>query len=143
MPPLTRSILSSLEQAINQVPEQLNAFRSQSDNEKNQRAKERKLFRKLLVKLAGIEKDDQLAFLVEVSRKINKKSYVQVTLDSIPTPPDYSSTEKNIIFRRMLAKLTGNEKVDQGARIRGGEDTILLKLDFLPKVGVHFCWTKI
>ena len=110
MPPLTRKILSNLQHAINNVPEQVNAFKTQSDSEKNERVKERKLFQKLLAKLAGNEKDDQLAFLMEIARKINRKTYVQAALESIPTTEDYESREKIRIVRKLLAKLTGNDK---------------------------------
>ena len=110
MPPLTRKILSNLQNAIDNVPEQVNAFKTQSDSEKNERVKERKLFQKLLAKLAGNEKDGQLACLMEIARKINRKTYVQAAVESIPTTADYESREKIRIVRKLLAKLTGNDK---------------------------------
>ena len=72
MAPLTTGMLSSLEQAIEQIPKQDKPFRNQSPNELKHRSKERKLFRKLLAKLAGEDPDQQVAFLANQARKISR-----------------------------------------------------------------------
>ena len=58
------------------------------------RSEERKLFRKLVSKLAGNFKDHQRAFLINQARKISRTTYVQVALDSVPKIPDYAELEK-------------------------------------------------
>ena len=94
MAPLTSVMLSSLQQVIKKIPDQLNAFRSQLPNQTTERSKELKLFRALLAKLAGNDKNHQTAFLVSQAHKICRTTYVQVALESIPAPPNYATLPK-------------------------------------------------
>ena len=80
MAPLTTGMLSSLEQAIDQIPNQDISYRNQSTCQLKQRTRERLLFRKLVAKLAGEEKDDQVAFMINQSRRVSNKTYVNVVL---------------------------------------------------------------
>ena len=96
MPPLTTPMLSNLGRAIDQIPDQIDSFRDQSEIQRRLRSEERKLFRKLLSKLAGKDKDHQTAFLINQARKISRTTYVQVALDSVPKLPDYAELEHNI-----------------------------------------------
>ena len=94
MPPLTKGVLSSLDKVLDQIPDQTNAFRSQTDYQFKKRFKERMVFRKLLAKLSGNEKDDQIEFLINEARLISSQTYVKVTLKSIQKPPDYATLAK-------------------------------------------------
>lgn len=94
MPPLTTLMLSNLGRAIDQIPDQIDSFLDQSEIQKRLRSEERKLFRKLVSKLAGNDKDHQTAFLINQARKISRTTYVQVALDSVPKLPDYAELEK-------------------------------------------------
>ena len=94
MPPLTKANLSALEKAIDEIPDQTIAFRNQSQYHYKKRTLERNLFRKLLTKLAGGDKEDKIAFLVNQAQLISRKTYVKAVLESIPKQPDYSTLEK-------------------------------------------------
>ena len=95
MPPLTTLMLSNGGRAIDQIiPNQIDSFGDQSEIQKRLRSEERKLFRKLVSKLAGNFKDHQTAFLINQARKISRTTYVQVALDSVPKIPDYAELEK-------------------------------------------------
>ena len=102
MAPLTTGMLSSLKQAIDKIPKQDNPFRNQTPSELRYRSRQRNLFRQLLAKLAGEDKDEQVALLVNQARKISKKTYVKIVLESIPDPPDYNTLEKKENDKRML-----------------------------------------
>ena len=80
MPPLTKANLSALEKAIDEIPDQTIAFRNQSQYHYKKRTLERNLFRKLLTKLAGGDKEDKIAFLVNQAQLISRKTYVKAVL---------------------------------------------------------------
>ena len=94
MAPLTTGMLSSLGQAIDQIPKQDSPYGNQSLNQLKHRARDRRLFRKLVAKLAGEDKDDQVSFMINQSRRVSSKTYVNVVLESIPEQPDYVALEK-------------------------------------------------
>ena len=94
MPPLTTLMLSYLGQAIDQIPDQIDSFGDQSEVHKRKRSAERKLFRRLVSKLAGNDKEHQTAFLINQAQKISRTSYVQVALDSLAKPQDYAELNK-------------------------------------------------
>ena len=103
MPPLTTLMLSNLGQAIDQIPDQIDSFGDQSEIQKRKRSAERKLFWRLVSKLAGNDKEHQTAFLINQAQKISRTSYVQVALDSLPKPPDYAELNKK--YRKTHAHL--------------------------------------
>ena len=69
MAPLTKGMLASLGKAIDQIPEQTDAFRNQPKRFYEARKKERSLFRKLVAKLVGVDKEEQIVFLMDQARK--------------------------------------------------------------------------
>ena len=88
----------TLKSSIETLPD-LTTWLEISSNDISARQKEdisrrRSFFRKLLEKVVGNDKDQQVEFLIQEARKINKKTYVQAALRSIPMPPDYSSLDK-------------------------------------------------
>ena len=91
MAPVTAKMLSNLEEAIDQIP---NQDRNQTPRQFRKRAGLRLLFRKLLVKLAGEDKDEQVAFMVHQARKVSSKTYIKAVLESIPNQPDYVTLDK-------------------------------------------------
>ena len=120
MAPLTTGMLSSLKQAIDKIPKQDNPFRNQTASELKHRSKERNLFRKLLAKLAGEDKDEQVEFLVHHARKISRKTYIKVVLESIPDPPDYITLEKK--HRQTHASV--HSLIDKILRVAAGSENI-------------------
>ena len=120
MAPLTTGMLSNLERAIDQIPNQDCPFRNQSWNQLKHRARERHLFRKLVAKLAGEEKDDQVAFMINQSRRVSRTTYVKAVLESIPKQPDYDSLEKK--NRQTHAHI--HRLIDQILRIAAGSENI-------------------
>ena len=94
MPPLTKGFLSSLHKVLDKIPDQVDSFQSLSQYQVEKRSKDRKMFRKLLSKLSGNDKDDQIAFLINEARTISSQTYVKVALKSIPRPPDYATLLK-------------------------------------------------
>ena len=121
MAPLTTGMLSSLKQAIDKIPKQDNPFRNQTASELKHRSKERNLFRKLLAKLAGADKDNQVAFLVTKARRICSKTYMKVVLESIPNQPDYLTIEKK--NRQTFAPV--HSLIDEILRIAAGSGNIV------------------
>ena len=101
MAPLTTAMLSSLKQAIDEMPSEPCPFRNITPSALKKRKKFCVLFRKLLAKLAGDDIDEQIAFMVKQMRKISSKTYVKAVLESIPDPPDYNTLEKKT-DKRML-----------------------------------------
>ena len=66
MAPLTTDELSTVQNAIDLLPEQDLPFRRQTTiYHRNVRVGERRIFSKLLARLAGREKEDQVAFLID------------------------------------------------------------------------------
>lgn len=61
---------------------------------RNELVKERTFFGKLVHKLVGDKKDEQVEFLVKQARKISRTTYIQIALNSIPLPPDYCSLQQ-------------------------------------------------
>ena len=94
MAPLTATLLSSLEEVIDQIPDQTQSFRSQTQGQIRKRSKERTVFRRFLAKLSGDDKNDQIAFLINQAQKISRRTYVKVALHSIQKPPDYATLQK-------------------------------------------------
>ena len=121
MPPLTASVLSRLEELIDQIPEQTDAFGDQTETQKRKRTDERRLFRELVSKLAGKDKNEQTKFLIDQARKISRKTYVQITLESIPKPPDYAELDKK--NRKTYAHV--HKLIDKALHIAAGSDSLL------------------
>ena len=94
MAPLSGSLLSGLKQAVDLLPEQVLPFRQQTKYHHHKRSPERKLFKILTAKLAGSEKEDQVAFLMNQARNLSRETYVSAALDSVTIPPNYASIEK-------------------------------------------------
>ena len=129
MAPLTTGMLSSLEQAIDQIPNQDISYRNQSTCQLKQRTRERLLFRKLVAKLAGEEEDDQVQFMIIQTRKMSSKtgkmSNLELAIDEIPKQDSpfknqssaqlKNRTRERSLFRKLAAKLAGEEKGDQVA----------------------------
>ena len=95
MAPLIKGTLQMLQTAVDLIPEQDIPFRQQTTYHQSKRVRERKVFRKLAAKLAGADKEDQVAFLIDQARKVDRKTYVVAALKSITTPPDYISIQKD------------------------------------------------
>ena len=74
MAPLIRGTLRMLQEAIDVIPEQDTPFREQTPYHQSKRTQERKVFRKLAAKLAGADIEEQVAFLINQARKIDKKT---------------------------------------------------------------------
>ena len=89
MAPLPAWLLLSLKEVIDRIPEQAQTYKNQTESQQNKRSKERSLFRKFLAKLAGNDKEDQVAFLVNQAKVISRKTYIKAMLQSIPKQPDY------------------------------------------------------
>ena len=121
MPPLTMLMLSRLQEVIGQIPDRTDAFGDESDIAKRERCPERALFRQLVAKLAGKDKDQQTRFLITQARKISRNTYVQITLESIPKPPDYA--ELHIKNRKTYAHV--HNLIDKVIPIAAGSDSLL------------------
>ena len=117
MAPLTARILSNLKEAIDQIP---NHDRNQTPRQLRQRAGLRLLFRKLLVKLAGEDKDDQVSFMINQSRRVSSKTYVNIVLKPIPELPDYVALEK----KNRPTHSHVHSLIDQILRIAAGSENI-------------------
>lgn len=121
MAPLTKGMLASLGKAIDQIPEHTDAFRNQSKRFYKARRKERSLFRKLVAKLGGTDKEEQIAFLIDQARKISSTTYIKAALKSISPPPDYGTLPKT--QRQNYAHL--HQLVDQILPIAAGSESTL------------------
>ena len=114
-------MLSRLQEVIGQIPDRTDAFGDESDIEKRERCPERALFRQLVAKLAGKDKDQQTRFLITQARKISRNTYVQITLESIPKPPDYAELHKK--NRKTYAHV--HNVIDKVLPIAAGSDSLL------------------
>ena len=89
----------TLRTAINTLPDLTTWLNISSDDLSPRQieniSRRRSFFRKLVEKVVGMNKDEQVAFLISEARKINQKTYVQAALSSIPKPPDYSSLDRS------------------------------------------------
>ena len=83
-------------------------------------SRERNLFRQLLAKLAGEDKDEQVEFLVHHARKISRKTYIKVVLESIPDPPDYITLEK----KHRQTHVSVHSLIDKILRVAAGSENI-------------------
>ena len=105
MAPLTARLLSSLEEVIDQIPDQTQSFRSQTQGQIRKRSKKRTVFRKFLAKLSGDDKNDQIAFLINQAQKISRRTYVKVALHLQITPLFKKEAEKPmLIFTSLLMR---------------------------------------
>ena len=88
-------LLENLENLIHKLPGRTDSFRNQSKKKKEKTSKERALFRQLTVKLAGDNKDEQVAFLLSQAESITSKlEVVKASLNLIPKPPDFKELKK-------------------------------------------------
>ena len=95
MAPLPKNTLRRLQQAVDLIPEQDIPFREQTKYHQSKRLRERKVFRELTAKLAGGSKEDQVVFLINQARKVDRKTYVLAALRSVTIPPEYISIQKD------------------------------------------------
>ena len=88
-------MLENLQKLIHKFPGRTGSFRDQSKKKKEKTARERDLFRQLTVKLAGNNKDEQVAFLLSQAESISSKlEVVKASLNLIPKPPDFMELKK-------------------------------------------------
>ena len=111
---------------IDGIPEQVDTFRNQSMSQRKHRSKERSLFRKFLAKLAGPDKEDQVAFMVYQAQVISSKTYVKAVLKSIPEIPDYLTLQKknrptyahvHSLIDKILPIAAGSEEINSQKRV--------------------------
>ena len=95
MAPLPKNTLQRLQQAVYLIPEQDIPFCEQTKYHQSKRLRERKVFRELTAKLAGGSKEDQVVFLINQARKVDRKTYVLAALRSVTIPPEYISIQKD------------------------------------------------
>ena len=89
------TLLQNLENCIRKFPGRTSSFRNQSKKQKEKTSKERDLFRKLTVKFAGTNKDEQVAFLLSQAETISSKlDVVKASLNLIPKLPDFKELKK-------------------------------------------------
>ena len=126
MAPVSKRSLSALEKVIDGIPEQVDTFRNQSMSQRKHRSKERSLFRKFLAKLAGPDKEDQVAFMVNQAQVISSKTYVKAVLKSIPEIPDYLTLQKknrptyahvHSLIDKILPIAAGSEEINSQKRV--------------------------
>ena len=90
-----KTLLQNLENCIRKFPGRTSSFRNQSKKQKEKISKERDLFRKLTVKFAGTNKDEQFAFLLSQAETISSKlDVVKASLNLIPKVPDFKELKK-------------------------------------------------
>ena len=82
------TLLASIDQLPWIVEEDDNKLISKQSNEEV-------LFRGLLKKLLGDNKQKQLNFLMHQARLINRKAYINTALRTVSKPPPYSTLTKN------------------------------------------------
>ena len=87
--------LENVRTAIRELPDQLVGYSSQTSRQKRKKLVQRKIFRELLVKLAGSNVDDQITFLVDQAKTISKRTYVHVTLASMDVAPDFGTMTRD------------------------------------------------
>ena len=93
--PLTWKTLKTAIEALPDLTTWLNLSRDElSARQQESISRRRTFFRKLVEKVVGTNKEEQVKFLIREARKINKNTYVQSARSSIPTPPDYRSLAK-------------------------------------------------
>ena len=58
-----------------------------------------------MAKLAGEDKKDQIAFMVDRARKMSSKTYMKAVLESIPEWPSYLTLEKYTYVLSLINQL--------------------------------------
>ena len=87
---------------------------------------DRTFFRRLVNKVVGNNKEEQVKFLAQQARRISSKTYVQAALRLIPALPDFRSLQKK--NRRNHAHV--HNLIDLILPIAAGSESLLSQKKF-------------